>query len=285
MNRGARRNDVFLDDDDREHFLRLLAGMRKRFGARVISYCLMGNHFHLAVHCPEPSLSRSIQWMWSRYVRAFNEKHGFDGPLCKSRFHSVEITDDAQLLAVVRYIHRNPLDLRSSADLAGYHWSSHAAYLGLCPEPGWLDTDVPLGFFSGDREAFRRSVETALPFDSVKNRQSNMVLHDSSPRSAVSLIAEPTAVEIAVARAANVEMDALRTHEAGKPNRFRDAVLVIAADELILSADDLTEAYGFASTATFRSALTRARRRVASDSILAVFVKQAIAELADDQAA
>ena len=49
MNRGDNREQIFGDDDDRRHFLLLLARYQKRFGLRLYHDCLMTNHFHLLV--------------------------------------------------------------------------------------------------------------------------------------------------------------------------------------------------------------------------------------------
>ncbi len=46
--RGNERRDIFSGDRDREDFLKRLAGCRDRFGVRLLAYCLMTNHFHLA---------------------------------------------------------------------------------------------------------------------------------------------------------------------------------------------------------------------------------------------
>src|SRR5437016_4380764 len=42
LNRGHARETVFHDDEDRAHFLRLLARYRDRFGFSLYYYCLMG---------------------------------------------------------------------------------------------------------------------------------------------------------------------------------------------------------------------------------------------------
>ena len=55
MNRGDNREQIFGDDDDRRHFLLLLARYQKRFGLRLYHYCLMTNHFHLLVQLQRPS--------------------------------------------------------------------------------------------------------------------------------------------------------------------------------------------------------------------------------------
>ena len=50
MNRGNARNNIFLIDDDYGMFLALLEESSKLFGAMILSYCLMTNHYHLLVH-------------------------------------------------------------------------------------------------------------------------------------------------------------------------------------------------------------------------------------------
>ena len=71
MNRGIERRSVFLNDDDRRHFLRLLASMEENFGVEVHVYCLMENHFHLALHTPEANLSRAMRWLGQSYGQSF----------------------------------------------------------------------------------------------------------------------------------------------------------------------------------------------------------------------
>ena len=46
MNRGHNRETVFAHDDDRRHFLALLARYRQSFDFRLYHYCLLTNHFH-----------------------------------------------------------------------------------------------------------------------------------------------------------------------------------------------------------------------------------------------
>ena len=264
MNRGARHQDIFLDDDDRQFFVSLLSGLQRRFEVRVVSYCLMSNHYHLALRCPEPGLSSAMQWLGSRYTRRFNGKHHLDGPMCRARFHSVEITDDAQLLTVVRYIHRNPLAMSSRLDLAAYEWSSHGAYVGTREAPKWLETTVPLAFFDGDRDRFGDSVETALAFDSVSNRRPNSSREGRRVSKAAPLPSR-TKIERAVAAAGAVSVAEVRHRRTGVPNDLNDCALLLWVDLHGATADDIAAAYGFASTASANRAAGRARSRSVTD--------------------
>jgi hypothetical protein len=49
MSRGDRREKIFLDDIDRQDFIKTLAGACQKTGWQVHAYCLMPNHYHLVL--------------------------------------------------------------------------------------------------------------------------------------------------------------------------------------------------------------------------------------------
>ena len=44
------------------------------------------------------------------YTQRFNRFHGCDGQLFRGRYKSILVDEDAYLLQLVRYIHRNPVE-------------------------------------------------------------------------------------------------------------------------------------------------------------------------------
>lgn len=52
MSRGARREDIFLTDVDRQDFIKTLAEACQKTDWQVHAYCLMRNHYHLVVETP-----------------------------------------------------------------------------------------------------------------------------------------------------------------------------------------------------------------------------------------
>ena len=60
ISRGNRRQDIFLDDVDRQDFLKTLAEACQKTGWQVRAYCLMSNHYHLVV--APPSLVAGMEW-------------------------------------------------------------------------------------------------------------------------------------------------------------------------------------------------------------------------------
>lgn len=151
MNRGARRQAVFLDDDCCLAFLVILGDLPIRFGVRVHAYALMPNHFHLALECPVGGLARAMQYLQSRYARWLNVNHSWDGPIWRGRFRSRPVDDDAWWTHLLAYIHLNPVRGRLVADVAESRWSSHDAFVGVTPRPAWLAPDEPLASFGSVR--------------------------------------------------------------------------------------------------------------------------------------
>lgn len=48
--RGDRREPIFVDDDDRRALLAVVGLGLSRFDAQALAFCLMGNHYHFALH-------------------------------------------------------------------------------------------------------------------------------------------------------------------------------------------------------------------------------------------
>src|ERR1017187_7994339 len=65
MGRGDRREDIFVDDVDRQDFLKTLAEAGQKTGWQVHAYCLMRNPFHLVLETPNAKLVAGMRWFQS----------------------------------------------------------------------------------------------------------------------------------------------------------------------------------------------------------------------------
>jgi REP element-mobilizing transposase RayT len=139
MARGVEGRVVYNDDEDRRTFLRFLKIAERRFKARVLAYCLMNNHFHLAVQVGEIPLSRMMHWLLSLFVASFNERHERIGHLFQSRYKASLCLDDGYLLALIRYIYDNPVRAGLVKDPTEWKWSSK-------PNPAAANNVVPADF-------------------------------------------------------------------------------------------------------------------------------------------
>jgi putative transposase len=144
--RGNARQDVFIAVADRHFFYQLLAEGVSRFGYRVHAFCLMTNHLHLALQAGEEALSAGMQNLSFRYTRYLNARLDRVGHVFQGRFKAYLVDQDRYGLALVRYIHLNPVRAGMVREPVAYHWSSHRAYLGEEVLP-WLTTDWVLGQF------------------------------------------------------------------------------------------------------------------------------------------
>jgi hypothetical protein len=52
---------LFLNDEDREDFLRRLAAVCKRLEPGLLCYVLMGNHYHVIVRIPDTRISHALR--------------------------------------------------------------------------------------------------------------------------------------------------------------------------------------------------------------------------------
>ena len=67
--RGDRREDIFVDDQDRQNLLAVVAQALSRFGAQAQAYRLMGNHCHLVLHIRQANLSLSMRHVNGVYTQ------------------------------------------------------------------------------------------------------------------------------------------------------------------------------------------------------------------------
>lgn len=152
--RGNARQDIFLAPQDRHAFYELMAEGVARFGYRVHAFCLMTNHLHLALQAGEKSLSAGMQNLSFRYTRYLNARLKRGGHLFEGRFKAYLVDQDRYGLALVRYIHMNPVRARMVKQPAAYAYSSHRTYLGGEFLP-WLTTDWVLGQFGARASSAR----------------------------------------------------------------------------------------------------------------------------------
>src|SRR5512147_2219467 len=151
MSRGNRRQKIFLDDVDRQDFLKTLAEACQKTGWQVHAYCLMPNHYHVVLETPEPNLVDGMAWLQSTYTIRLNHRHKLFGHVFGGRYKAqlVEGSGNGYLRTACDYVHLNPVRarmLQPEERLLAYPWSSFAAYLAA-PEhrPGWVRVDRLLG--------------------------------------------------------------------------------------------------------------------------------------------
>lgn len=134
--RGVNRCAIFVDDDDRHHFRRLLRGACRKHDVEIHAFVLMDNHVHLLLGAATPgSVSSAMRLAGQSYVQAFNSRHGRTGTLWQGRFKSSLVDSDHYLLTVMRYIELNPVRAAMVDAPEAYRWSSVHTHLGQARDP------------------------------------------------------------------------------------------------------------------------------------------------------
>lgn len=151
MNRGDRREAIFLEEADRELFLETLGQACGKTGWQVHAYCLMSNHFHLVVETPRANLVAGMRWFLGTYTARFNRRHRLFGHLFSGRYKSLVVdgSGTGYLKSVCDYVHLNPVRaklLKPEQRLSEYRWSSWPEYLKRPGKrPSWLRVDRAMG--------------------------------------------------------------------------------------------------------------------------------------------
>jgi putative transposase len=158
--RGTEGRETYLDDLDRQVFLRVLAEVVQERSWACGAYCLMTNHFHLLVRTPEPDLAVGMHRLNSDYANYFNRRHDHVGHLFQSRYASELIERESHLLETCRYIVLNPVRAGICRRPGRWPWSSYRATAGYDSPPAFLAVDWVLGQFgTTPRQAALRYVE------------------------------------------------------------------------------------------------------------------------------
>ena len=134
LSRGIARRRIFLSDEDRADFIERLQYATRGDRAFVYAWALIPNHFHLAIRTGTESLSSVMRRLMTGFAVAFNHRHKRHGHLFQNRYKSTIVDDEAYLLSLLRYIHRNPLRaglVKSMTALAAYPWTGHSSLMGL----------------------------------------------------------------------------------------------------------------------------------------------------------
>jgi len=159
--RGNVGRPIFLSDDDRLLFLKILGEAVERFGWICYAYCLMPNHYHLLLETPKANLSRGMRHLNGVYTQSFNRGHERHGHLFQGRFKAILIEKESHLLEVARYVVLNPVRAHLAGHPRSWKWSSYRATSGEAPSPEFLTTGWLLRQFDPQPE---RAVRTYRQF-------------------------------------------------------------------------------------------------------------------------
>ncbi len=168
MVRGINKTDIFVDDRDRVNFLQRLGENITETNSSVYAWVLMSNHVHILFKSGKKGISTVMRKLLTWYAIYFNRRHNRSGHLFENRYKSILCEEDRYLLALIRYIHLNPIRsgiVKDIEALNNYPWSGHSAVMGKI-KCQWMDTEYVLAQFGTKKKtatnAYSRFMEKGL---------------------------------------------------------------------------------------------------------------------------
>lgn len=180
LNRSVARLKLFEKKGDYDAFEKVLAEAHAKFPLPIFSYCLMPNHWHFVVR-PESDqqVTDFFRWLTTTHTVRWHAHHRTigTGHLYQDRFKSFPVECNHHLLAVLRYVERNPV--RAGLAKRAEHWRYGSAWRRaqademddlLAPWPisqpkNW-DAWVNLAPSDSELASLRRSSTRGTPFGS-----------------------------------------------------------------------------------------------------------------------
>ncbi len=110
INRANARARIFDCDEDYQLFEDTLEEAVEKYEMRLLSYCLMPNHWHLILYPKnDGDMARFMGWLTNTHTRRWHTKKGTigQGHLYQGRYKSFLCQTDNHFLTLARYVERN----------------------------------------------------------------------------------------------------------------------------------------------------------------------------------
>lgn len=150
-NRGNNRGDIFYENSNYYHFLRLYEKYVEPV-TKTYAWCLLKNHFHFLVYIKTDSeinskllsystvdapkkidVSKQFSHFFNAYAQAINKRYERTGSLFEKNFERKIIESDAYFQNLIFYIHNNPVQHGFTDLISTYPWSSYGTIVSNKP--------------------------------------------------------------------------------------------------------------------------------------------------------
>jgi REP element-mobilizing transposase RayT len=155
-NRVTRGERVFAEDQEAKLLLDAMRDARDRDGLIVLAWCILGNHYHMAVRCGSVPLWRTMASIHTRISKGYNARYRFYGPFWQGRYRAKLVETPEYLRQLILYIHLNPVTAGIVERPADFIWSGHRELVRKVRKP-FVDPDHLLLAYDETRKSARKN--------------------------------------------------------------------------------------------------------------------------------
>ena len=127
INRANARMEIFNTDKDYQLFEKVLEEAKEKIDIRLLSYCIMPNHWHLVLYSKQDKdLQKFMRWLSMTHTQRWHSQHNTigSGHLYQGRYKSFPVQTNEYLLQLIRYVERNALRAKLVKKAENWRWSS-----------------------------------------------------------------------------------------------------------------------------------------------------------------
>lgn len=179
INRANARLRIFNTDKDYQLFEEVLEEAGEKFNMRILSYCVMPNHWHLVLYPKtDGELQVFMRWLSMTHTQRWHSRYktAGSGHLYQGRYKSFPIQTNEYLLQLFIYVEQNALRAKLVAKAEQWRWSSlYRREKGSIKEKKLLSSwpiDAPRDYFNlvntlqtgAELESLRYCVKKGKPY-------------------------------------------------------------------------------------------------------------------------
>jgi REP element-mobilizing transposase RayT len=124
-NRGNNKEEVLKYAEDKQLFVNQLYKNKQLCDVRLVSYCIMDNHFHLLIKTGKDphELSNFMQRVTTSYAVNINKKRNRIGHIFQGRYNANYLPYKKNIIRVQSYIRQNPVRDGIVKKASDYPWT------------------------------------------------------------------------------------------------------------------------------------------------------------------
>ena len=170
-NRGNNHENIFIEERNYEYFLKLLKKYIVPI-SEVYAYCLLKNHFHIALRIKEKEeiptqyqekIHLPFSNLFNTYTKSINKAYQRTGSLFQEHPQRNRVENEDYLRQLIVYIHLNPLKHKFYDRFYNYKHSSYQSYLS--EKETNLDKEYIIDLFGGKENFIAFHNESQIKYE------------------------------------------------------------------------------------------------------------------------